>query len=172
LSLTGCYVVPVQVEEGRPPVYAYAPVPPGPTTAQGPRTAPAAAPYVPLAAVPSAIHVRLYPLNDAAAKLGPLQGIVTDGQSGRGTFTVHAAGEPMQGEATRVPNEFPGFGRVIADALGDAHAQPSGGRRGIANAYGSRGAYANCEYVLSGTATGTGACIFSNGARYQLHFGS
>ncbi len=26
LTLTGCYVMPIQVEEGKPPVYAYMPV--------------------------------------------------------------------------------------------------------------------------------------------------
>jgi hypothetical protein len=45
------------------------------------------------------------------------------------------------------------------------------GRRGIANAYGARGVNAQCEYVLSGPSQGTGACLFSDGARYQLHFG-
>ena len=30
---------------------------------------------------------------------------------------------------------------------------------------------AQCEYVLSGPSKGTGACVFSDGARYQLHFG-
>jgi hypothetical protein len=45
------------------------------------------------------------------------------------------------------------------------------GPRGIANASGSRAISAQCEYVLSGPSKGTGACVFSDGARYQLHFG-
>jgi hypothetical protein len=45
------------------------------------------------------------------------------------------------------------------------------GRRGIANAYSARGVNAQCEYVLNGPSQGTGACLFSDGARYQLHFG-
>jgi hypothetical protein len=44
------------------------------------------------------------------------------------------------------------------------------GHRGIASAAGSRGTYVNCEYALSGHQRGTGACLFSNGAKYQLHF--
>jgi len=176
LALPGCYVVPVQVEEGKPPVYAYVPAPSA-AAAQVParNAAPAAAPVVAPVAVTArqtgSIHVRLYPMNDAAAKLGPLQGIVTDNLSGRGTFSLHAQGEQMQGEASRVPEHFPGFGRLIADTLGDAPTNASGAQRGIANAYGTRGSYANCEYVLSSASAGTGACLFSNGARFQLHFG-
>ena len=45
------------------------------------------------------------------------------------------------------------------------------GRRGIANAHGARGVNAQCEYVLTGSGTGTGVCQFSDGAHYQMHFG-
>lgn len=171
LTLPGCYVVPVQVEEGKPPVYAYVSAPPGNSAQPAPRSATLPVAVATAPAQPASIHVRLYPANDAAARLGPLQGIVTDNLSGRGTFSVHAQGEQMQGEASRVPEHFPGFGRLIADTLGDTPVNVPGGRRGIANAYGTRGGYANCEYVLSSGSTGTGACVFSNGARYQLHFG-
>jgi len=36
---------------------------------------------------------------------------------------------------------------------------------------GARGINAQCEYVLTGPSQGTGACLFSDGARFQLHFG-
>jgi hypothetical protein len=36
---------------------------------------------------------------------------------------------------------------------------------------GARGVSAQCEYVLTGPSKGTGACVFSDGARYQMHFG-
>jgi hypothetical protein len=45
------------------------------------------------------------------------------------------------------------------------------GRRGIANAVSPRGVHAQCEYVLTAPTQGTGACVFSDGAKYQLHFG-
>jgi hypothetical protein len=46
------------------------------------------------------------------------------------------------------------------------------GLRGIASAAGANGTYVNCEYALNGPNRGTGACLFSNGAKFQLHFGS
>jgi len=172
LGLTGCYVVPVQVEQGQQPVYAYVPIQDAPRAANA-SARPAQQPAMVAApANPSNLHVRLYPLNDIAAQWGPLQGVVTDNLAGRGTFSVHAGGEQMQGEATRVPDHYPGFGRVITDALGAMPRSAAGeSRRGVANAYGSRGAYANCEYLLAARAMGTGACVFSNGAKYQIHFG-
>ena len=47
----------------------------------------------------------------------------------------------------------------------------TGGQRGIANAFGNKGVNAQCEYVITGPALGTGVCLFSDGAKYQLHFG-
>jgi hypothetical protein len=46
------------------------------------------------------------------------------------------------------------------------------GERGIAAAAGARGMYVNCEYAMTGSNRGAGACLFSNGAKYQVHFGS
>ena len=39
------------------------------------------------------------------------------------------------------------------------------------NAYGSKGVSVQCEYLITGPALGTGVCLFSDGASYQLHFG-
>jgi len=44
------------------------------------------------------------------------------------------------------------------------------GRRGVANAYGSKGVNAQCEYLITGPGMDTGACLFSGGAKYQMHF--
>ena len=169
--MAGCYAVPVQVEAGKPTLYAYSPVPVQPVI--GPQ-APAypsatAASYTPVAA--TTLHVRLYPMNDAAARFGAMQGAVMDTQSGRGSFSLQTTSELMLGEATRVPDSFPGFGRVLLDVLGGEAVGGTGSRRGVANAHGTRGMYANCEYVISSGNMGTGACVFSNGARYQIHFG-
>ncbi|MEO7727281.1 MAG: hypothetical protein ABIS45_08515 [Burkholderiales bacterium] len=160
--IAGCYVVPLQSEAGQQPVYAY--------TSQIPPQA--VRPVLPGPALPSSLYVRLYPVNDAAAQQGALQGTVADSQTGHGTFTLYVAGEQLQGEATRVPDNYPGFGRVFREVLGGQPSTAAGSRKGIANAYGGRGMHANCEYVLSAAATGTGVCAFSNGAKYQLHFGS
>jgi hypothetical protein len=164
MLLSGCYVVPLQTEAGRPPVYAY-------TTQLPPQVAyPQAAPAVGPAPAAS-LHVRLYPINDTATQQGALQGVVADTQGGRGTFTLVVAGEQLQGEATRVPDNYPGFGRVFREVLGGTPSTAPGSRKGVANASGSRGMYANCEYVMTAPTLGTGVCAFSNGARYQVHFG-
>ena len=113
---------------------------------------------------------RLYPVNDIANRAGMLTAVITDGHGGRGTFSLNYLGDSMQGEASRVEASHPGFGRVHRDVLGVSDVQLRG-PRGIANASGSKAISAQCEYVMSGPSKGTGACVFSDGARYQLHFG-
>jgi hypothetical protein len=114
---------------------------------------------------------RLYPLNDIAGQTGMLSATVTDNLNGHGTFSLAFNGEPMQGEASRVADNYPAYGRVHQQVYGSAPRLASGYRRGIASAAGARGAYVSCEYALNAAASGTGACLFSNGAKYQLHFG-
>ena len=107
----------------------------------------------PVVAAPThlTLPVRLYPTNEAAAGAGMIGGTVTSNLNGKGTFTLVVAGETMSGEATRT-------GGVA-------------GRSGVANAYGARGGYANCNYTMNSNSQGTGQCTFSNGATYQLHVG-
>jgi hypothetical protein len=164
LAVAGCYVVPLQSDAGQPPVYAY-------TTHMPPAATYNRASPVPGPVQPASLHVRLYPMNETATQQGALQGVVADTQGGRGTFTLAVAGDQLQGEATRVPDNYPGFGRVFRDVLGESPATAPGSRKGVANASGSRGMFANCEYVMTTPAMGTGVCAFSNGAKYQLHFG-
>jgi hypothetical protein len=128
-GLGGCYVIPI---DGR---YPGLPQPAVPGAIATP--------------TPVTLHARLYPLNDAAGKMGALSAVVSDNTQGHGTFSLTVAGEALQGEASRA----------------------SGGQRGIASAAGTRGTYVNCEYALTGVNRGTGSCLFSNGAKYQLHFG-
>ena len=99
--------------------------------------------------LPITLQARLYPLNETAGKMGALTATVVDSANGHGTFSLNYAGEVLQGEASRV----------------------AAGKRGVASAAGARGTYVNCEYALNGPNRGTGACLFSNGAKYQLHFG-
>lgn len=105
-------------------------------------------------AAPSAgvLTARLYPLNEAAQRAGMLSAVIVDHKTGRGTITLGYLGDTLQGEATRVDGP---------------------GRRGVANATGSKGVSAQCKYQLSGTAQslGTGSCSFTDGAEYRLHFG-
>lgn len=113
--------------------------------------APVAAVPAPLAPAAVVMTARLYPTNDIAAHSGVLTGTVTNHMNGRGEFQLNFAGEHLTGEATRVQ--------------GDA-------RRGVANAYGGRGTYMNCQYQMNSPTLGSGVCTLSNGARYTLHIGS
>lgn len=111
----------------------------------------------PAVAVPAApthlsLPVRLYPTNDTASAGGMVSGTVTNHLGGKGTFVLNVAGETMSGEATRTGG--------------------SASRSGVANAYGARGGFANCQYTMNSAEQGTGRCTFSNGATYQLHIGS
>jgi len=115
--------------------------------------------------------VRLYPLNTEASKAGLLQAVVVDGHGGRGSFSVNYLGDTLQGDATRVDNGYAAFGRIHDEVLGPSK-RNFGGARGIANGYGARGVSTQCEYVITGPGIGTGVCLFSDGARYQMHFGS
>jgi hypothetical protein len=101
--------------------------------------------------VPTTLQARLYPLNETAGKTGALTATVVDTANGHASFNLTYAGELLQGEASRLSGPHAG--------------------RGIASAAGPRGTYVNCEYAVRGVNRGTGTCQFSNGAKYQLHFG-
>lgn len=161
-TLGACVVVPVDSRTGQPIGYPAAPradLPPPVTIVAPP--------------APTLLQGRLYPVNETAAQAGLLQAQVVDHTGGRGTLTLTYRGSLLQGEATRVDAGHAGFGRVHDQVLGPP---PPGGRRefgarrGVANAFGS-GHSVQCEYVMSGPAFGTGACLFADGAKYQLHFG-
>ncbi len=170
-GLSGCYVVPV-ASDGTPiyPAAAVYPAIPVPTV-QGPgpnfgapvpgrsvRAAYAQPPAYGTAslndpagsAMPASLQARLYPSNDVATETGMLSGTVTNMMTGKGMFQLNFRGETLSGEATRVPGDD---------------------RRGIANAYGQRGTYMNCDYRMTTPYQGTGTCNMSNGAQYQVHIG-
>jgi hypothetical protein len=165
LALAACVAVPVDTRTGQ---LLWPPAAHNPTAPREALAVPT--PIAPAPAAPSVYTARLYPINDVANRAGMLTAVVTDGQGGRGSFSLSYLGEAMQGEATRVDGNHAGFGRIYREVLGLGAVQVQG-RRGIANAFGARGVNAQCEYVLSGPSQGTGACLFSDGARYQLHFG-
>lgn len=111
-------------------------------------SAPAGTPS--MAAMPQVLSAKLYPANDQATPTGVVAGTVTNMMTGKGQFQVNYMGEVLTGEATRVSNDE---------------------RRGVASAYSPRGTYMSCEYQMSTPYQGAGTCVFSNGARYQLHVG-
>ena len=162
-SLTACYVVPIDPRTGQAyPPFASRDLPGTVTVVTAP----------PAAAAPQAttLSVRLYPLNPQANKGGLISALVVDNNAGHGTFSVPYLGDTLQGESTRVDSSYAAFGRIHNEVLGTAQRSFSG-RRGIANAFGSKGVNAQCEYLLTGPGSGTGACLFSDGAKYQMHFG-
>jgi hypothetical protein len=148
LVISGCYVMPVGQDARGNTVYAYTALPPPVTPAQGTASGPVALPGAPM---PAALNVKLYPINDLANQTGVLTGQVTNMMTGKGRFTFNYQGETLVGEATRVANDE---------------------RRGIANAYGPSGAFAQCEYQMSSPMIGAGTCTFSNNAMYQVHIGN
>ena len=167
LALSACYVVPIDPRTGQP----YPPTSRESVNASSGYSVPAAAPAVPAQPpAPTLINVRLYPLNAQANKGGLLSAQVVDNNAGHGSFTVPYLGDTLQGESTRVDASYPSFGIVHQQVLG-ASPRTVTGRRGVANAHGSRGVNAQCEYVLTGPGSGTGVCQFSDGAYYQMHFG-
>jgi len=159
-ALSGCYVIPIDPLHPPTPGQVFA------ATSAGGGVVPVTAPQP----VPTMLRARLYPLNETAGKIGALTATVADSVNGHAVFSLIHAGETLQGEASRVAAGYPGFGTVHREVYGDGR-MPSG-QRGIASAAGSAGTYVNCEYALNGPNRGTGACLFSNGAKYQLHFGS
>jgi hypothetical protein len=163
-AMTACVVVPVDSRTGQPIGY-----PPQDNTSRsaGPTVLLPSPPPAPTSTV---LTARLYPLNAQAGKSGALTALVIDQQGGRGTFSVGYAGESMQGQATRVDDGYAAFGRIHSEVLGVGERRYSG-QRGIANAAGGRGLSAQCEYLITAPGQGTGVCLFSDGAHYQMHFG-
>ena len=105
--------------------------------------------YAPVAvvAVRPIYTARLYPTNDIAAAAGRISGTISNPERGQGEFAFAMGGESFVGEATRAPNAS----------------------KGTANATGNRGAYAKCTYTMSNATLGTGGCVFSTGATFDLH---
>lgn len=155
-SLSGCYVVPIDYRNP-------------PNTASATTSVPQNVALPAQQAVPVTLQARLYPLDSQAGAVGSLAATVVDNLNGHATFSVSYAGEQLLGEASRVSGDNSGFGSIHRAVYGDGRVPT--GKRGIASAAGARGTFVNCEYALSSATMGTGVCLFSNGAKYQLHFG-
>ena len=142
LLLAGCYVVPLNPDGTPSYPYPYAYNTP-------PYTVVPAAP-VPAGRFPAQLSARLYPINEEATQTGVMTGSVTNMMNGKGRFQLDYQGELLSGEATRTSGDE---------------------RRGVANAYGSRGTYMSCEYKMNTPYQGAGTCTVSNGAKYEVHLG-
>ncbi|MET3131044.1 hypothetical protein AAKU55_001302 [Oxalobacteraceae bacterium GrIS 1.11] len=129
-ALSACYVVPIN--QGVP-------------SQSAPAAAVAVYPAAPIQTPP--LTARLYPTNDAAARIGRVSGTISRPEKGYGLFTVTAGNETYSGEATR----------------------EQGSAKGTANAAGNRGGYIKCDYTMSNSSLGTGVCEFSNGSRFDMH---
>jgi len=163
LLLKGCYVVPIGsdqlsrltqlLEQGQLPAQS-APGGGGAQSArpqEGLKTVPSSNAAPAMASMPVTLQARLYPTNDVATEVGMVSGTVTNMMNGKGRVQLTYRGEMMTGEATRVVGEE---------------------RKGMANAWGANGAFMSCEYQMSAPVRGAGTCIFSDGARYQVHVGN
>ncbi len=93
------------------------------------------------------LTARLYPTNDTAAVIGRLSGTISRPEKGHGVFSLTAANETYSGEATRTSNTA----------------------KGSANAAGNRGGYIKCDYTMASSVMGSGVCVFSSGARFDMH---
>jgi hypothetical protein len=120
--------------------------------AMQPQTQPV--PLAPPAACPapqtSVLSARLYQVNEGATRADMLQALAVDCRGGRGTFSVNYQRDALQG----------------ADKCSFS------GQRSIANDCQPRRASVQCECLSTGPGMGTGACLFSDGACYQMHFSS
>ncbi len=165
--LAACYVVPIDPRTGQ----GYPIANPNTVAASRDGATPALPSPAPTGtAQPGMLSTRLYPLNPQANQGGLLTANVLDNHSGRGSFTLQYRGDTLQGEASRVDGSYAAFGRIHAEVLGAA-ARSYSGQRGIANAYGAKGVSVQCEYLMQSPGVGTGVCLFSDGAKYQMHFG-
>lgn len=165
VGLTACVIVPIDPKTGQP--YATH-QPPQVVVVQQPQAAP---PSVPAPAPANVLSARLYPMNEIARAGGILQSTTLDNGQGRGSFSINYLGQTLQGEATRVDRNYAGFGQVLSQVLGGSQWAGANGQRGVANAA-SAAASMRCEYLFTSATQGTGACVVSDGARYQVHFGS
>ena len=153
LAISGCYIIPMN-PDGSPaalPPGIVIPAPHGTSSAPVPPAPPVSSGLQPKAAPAATLQARLYPSNDIATQTGVVTGTVTNMMGGKGRFMLDYRGELLTGEATRVSGDE---------------------RRGVASAYGPSGAYMSCDYQMNTPFQGAGNCMFSNGARYQVHIGN
>ena len=169
-TLSACVIVPMDPKTGQPySSQGHAPQPPVVVVQQSAPVSPSA--HTATAPQWQAVQARLYPVNEAARQAGILQATVLDNGAGRGSFSVTYQGQALQGEATRVDRQYPGFGQIMGQVQGGVNWAQAAGQRGIANAA-SPSFSMRCEYLFTAPSQGTGACLASDGAHYQIHFGS
>ena len=126
-------------------------------------------------------QARLYPVNDKAAETGTLQAKYVDSGVGGGKASIIMPdGEILNGEYSTVDNSTVGFGSIYTSVYGTGGSafgsgsatsfSVPGSSPGIASFYGTNGTMMQCEYFVSRSGKGGGACKSDDGALYRLHF--
>ena len=126
-------------------------------------------------------QARLYPVNDKAAETGTLQAKYVDSGAGGGEASIIMPdGEILNGEYSTVDNSTVGFGSIYTSVYGTGGSafgsgsatsfSVPGSSPGIAPFYGTNGTMMQCEYFVSRSGKGGGACKSDDGALYRLHF--
>jgi hypothetical protein len=134
-----------------------------------------------LPACTSTKHARLYPFNELASQTGVLQAEYLDSGMGGGQVTITMPdGEILNGEYSTVDNSTVGFGSIYTSVYGTGGSafgsgsatsfSVPGSSPGIASFYGTNGTMMQCEYFVSRSGKGGGACKSADGALYRLHF--
>lgn len=136
--------------------------------------------------------VQSFPLNAVAQQNSVVSFELTIRGSLIGKSTaraVMASGEVLEGAFTIIPQGGSGFGQIYGQAYGTAtgnqgaFAQMSGttsatsfnfwhssSSPGVATLSGNRGTVLDCEVMIDGDFSGTGACRSTQGALYRVHF--
>jgi len=135
-----------------------------------------------LALTSCAATATLYPANDAATKMGPLQATITRTGTGSGPITVTLPdGEVLNGRYSVNVGGSMGFGSLYGSVYG-ANGYASGSAfsstymvpnssGGAADLMGPKGTTAHCEFMNNNwSGHGNGACQLSNGATYRVQY--
>jgi hypothetical protein len=127
-------------------------------------------------------YPQLYPDNDAARSLGPLQAKVVGHGNLNGTATMTLpSGEPLSGRYSishgggfayggQYSSVYGNGGHASGTAFGSS-SYVSGSGAGVLDMMGPNGTTAHCEFMNDNfNGHGNGACQLSNGAAYRMQY--
>jgi len=119
--------------------------------------------------------VQLYPDNDPARALGPLNGSIVGHGNLNGAMTLTMPnGEILNGRYSIGAGGGVGFGSLYSSVYGattSSSMSMSGSGEGMADAVGPHGTTAHCEFMNNNfNGHGHGACRISDGAIYRMQY--
>jgi hypothetical protein len=126
--------------------------------------------------------VQLYPDNDAARALGPLNGSIVGHGNLNGAITLTMPnGEILNGRYSIGAGGGVGFGSLYSSVYGTGGAATgsattssmfmSGSGEGMADAVGAHGTTTHCEFMNNNfNGHGHGACRMSDGSIYRMQY--